>query len=320
MNSTNKIKVYWSDGRVDELPDGNSVIALGTFDGVHLAHARLIEEARALKDRISAKHVGAWSFSQAPASILLGKNIPLISTHGERVRLLLSLGLDFVAVGDFADFREMAAESFISSVLKEKLQSVGAVCGFNHRFGHMGKGSPELLMEYFNKDAVVTVPEIKVGGETVSSSAIRKKLINGDIEAANLMLGRCFSLTSKVISNKRLGHKLGFPTANQRFPSDQIVPHHGIYASRCILQNGKKYIGVSNVGVRPTISDGSDDHVVNCETYIHGFSDDIYGQILTVELCRLIREEKKFSSLNELKAAIAHDTEQAINYFDKNEL
>ena len=320
MSNGQKIKIYWADGSVGKLPDDSSIIALGTFDGVHCAHSKLIYEALSLKNRICAKYVGAWSFSQAPASLLSGNNVPMITTYDGKIKLLLAQGLDFVAVGDFKDYREMHADDFISCVLKDKLCAVGAVCGFNHRFGYMGQGSYELLEKLFGDNATVTVPEIKINGETVSSTAIRKNLMSGDIESANLMLGRRFSLIAEVVSNKRLGHKLGFPTANQHFPDDQIVPRHGIYASCCILPNGKKYIGVSNVGVRPTISDGSDNHIVNCETYIHGFSDDIYGQILTVEFCSFIREEKKFDSLDKLKAAIAHDTDQAIKYFDNNKL
>ena len=313
-------QIYWADGKFSALPDSSSVIALGTFDGVHVAHSKLICEAISLKEQLGAKYVGAWSFIQAPASLLTNHDIPMLTTVEDKIRLLLSKGLDFVAIGDFRDFRDISAERFIVSFLKNKLCCIGTVCGFNHRFGHMGKGSPDLLEKEFGKASVITVPEITVMGETVSSSCIRKKLSEGEIASANEMLGRPYSICAEVVSNKKLGHKLGFPTANQYFPDGIAVPKHGIYASLCTTPDGKRYIGVSNVGVRPTISDSSDDHVLNCETYIHDFSGNIYGQMLTVEFCCFIRDEKKFSSIEELTAAISNDTACAIEHFNNTPL
>ena len=308
--------VVTRDGRCNDFECLSGVIALGTFDGVHVAHKSLLESAIELKNKIGAESVGAWCFSESPAKWLSGNNIPSLCQADEKIALMLSLGLDFVAVGDFRDFCDMSAEDFIETVLKGELSCVGAACGFNHRFGHKGAGNPRLLIEAFGEDSVEIVPEIRIGGETVSSSAIRKHIISGEIESARLMLGRPFSLRATVVSGKHLGHTLGFPTANQPFPKDTIIPKRGIYATVCTTEDGRKHIGISNVGIRPTITDGSDDHVTNCETYIHNFQENIYGRMLTVEFYKYLREEKKFDSIKSLRDQIARDLKASIAFFE----
>lgn len=314
-NSKEKIQIFWSDGTTDQFPAASAVIALGTFDGVHSAHLRLISETISLKIKVGAQLSGAWCFAKPPASILRGADIPMLTQLNEKINIMLSCGLDFVAVGDFQDFRESTADDFVINTLKNDLKCVGAVCGFNHRFGYKGLGSPELLEKFFGPCGIITVPEMKCGDLTISSSTIREKISNGEIDLANTMLGRNFSLTAEVVSNKKLGREIGFPTANQFFPSGTIVPKNGIYATLCTIEDGKKYIGVSNVGIRPTIVDGTDDHLINCETYIHNFFGDLYGKQLTVEFCSYLRPEAQFDSIESLKAAIANDRDSALNYF-----
>jgi len=292
-----------------------SVLALGTFDGVHIAHKRLIEETIALKSRLSAKSAGAWCFSDSPLSYLTGKSIPCLTETEDKVNILLSLGLDIVAVGEFKCFCDMSAEDFIEDVLKKRLNCIGVVCGFNHRFGKMGRGDAELLKKAFGEDAVVVVPEMKLDGETVSSSAIREHIQEGEIERANELLDRPFSFTSEVMEGKKLGRRLGFPTANQFFPNGLAIPKRGIYATVCTTDVGEQYFGVSNVGVRPTIVDGSDTHIANCETYIHGFTGDIYGKRLTVSFCKYLRPEKKFDTVEALSKQIELDLASALEYF-----
>jgi len=165
---------------------------------------------------------------------------------------------------------------------------------------------------------VVAVPEIKHNGVTVSSSVIRSYVEGGRISEANAMLGRPFSLTAEIIGGKRLGREWGFPTANQLFPTDSVKLKNGIYATVCTV-DGNRMTSVSNVGVRPTISDEADSHAVNCETYIHGFSGDLYGKNVTVEFYELLREEKKFDSLDALKEQIGRDIDASIRYFSGRE-
>ncbi len=315
----NNFKIFWADRYRDEKPVlTKSVLALGTFDGIHIAHKELLSEALALKNRIKADLAGAWCFEQSPASVLRGISIPSLTTLDQKISIMLAQGLDFVAVGDFKCFSGMTAEDFIDKILIDDLGCIATVCGFNHKFGYKGLGNSSLLRGRFSCERVVEVDEITMFGETVSSTSIREKIASGEIEKANVMLGRSFSLISKVVHGKRLGREMQFPTANQFFPAELIVPKHGIYATVCILESGEKYIGVSNVGIRPTISDDIDTHVANCETYICDFSGNIYGQNLTIEFCAYLREEKRFSSIDELSLAISQDKANAIEFFESH--
>ena len=301
-------------GKVERI-EGSCIVALGTFDGVHIAHKKLLERAVALKNETGADLAGAWCFSTSPANLINGKNTPSLSTLEEKIALMLSLGLDFVAVGDFSDFRDVSAADFAEIFLKEKLNATGTVCGFNHKFGKGGIGNPQLLEETFGKNHVEVVPEIKVDGETVSSSAIKAHLLQGETEIAAKMLGRAYSLKARVLTGKNLGHTIGFPTANQQFHANTLIPKRGIYASICITEDGKKRVAISNIGIRPTITDGSDNHIINCETHVHDFDENIYGKVVSVEFHRYLREEKKFESIKALCNQIRADLKSSIRYF-----
>ena len=309
-------KIFWSERYNGQTPSlSNTILALGTFDGIHVAHQELLSEAITLKEKLNANLAGAWCFEQSPASVLRGIDIPSLTTLEQKIRIMLLNGLDFVAVGDFKCFAGVTAEDFVDNVLIGELGCIATVCGFNHRFGYKGLGNAALLRSKLSDTNVIEVNEITMFGETVSSTSIREKIASGEIEKANSMLGRRFSLSSQVMHGKRLGREMQFPTANQFFPTRLIVPKHGIYATACTLESGERYVGVSNIGIRPTISDELDTHVANCETYICDFSGDIYGQNLTVEFCAYLREEKRFSSIDELSSAIAQDKANSIEYF-----
>lgn len=316
---TSKIRIITKDGRSLALENTSSVLALGTFDGVHVAHRRLLDEAVALKKRVGAKVCGAWCFSESPSAAINGIDVPSLCSLEEKLELIFDCGIDFIAVGSFGDFRYMTADDFISTVLIRQLGCIGTVCGFNHRFGCNGTGTPQLLSEHFGYSATVVCPEITVNGKTVSSSAIRSFIANGQMESAAEMLGRRYAIRQNVIKGKKLGRTMGFPTANQEFPQGVIQPKRGVYATVCTL-NGKKYAGVSNVGIRPTIDDSIDHHSVNCETYLIGFSQSIYGKPLKVEFCSLLREEKQFVSTVELASAIENDKQNAAAYFAEHEI
>lgn len=307
------LKIFTRDGNA--LPaTGKNVLALGTFDGVHTAHARLLSAAVKLRDRLGCDRVGAWCFSYPPVSALKNEIVPQLTTTEEKVSLLLDCGMDFVAVADFNAFKDYTAEDFVNYVLLDQLKCAGAVCGFNHRFGKGGKGNASLLASVLGEENVIAVDEIKYMDETVSSTAIREHIASGEIERANAMLGRSYSFSAPVIEGKHLGRKLHFPTANMKFPKGCVVPKLGIYATVCVI-DGKRYIGVSNVGIRPSVIDGSDDHKVNCETFIVDFSNIIYGKTVTVEFHKYLRSERKFASYEELMAQIDRDKNAAIEYF-----
>lgn len=311
---TYKATVITKDGCPLNLKRTSSVLALGTFDGVHVAHRRLLDEAVALKKRVGAEACGVWCFSTSPATAISGIEVPSLCSLEEKLKMIFDCGADFIAVGSFSDFRYMSADDFINTVLRNRLGCVGTVCGFNHRFGCNGTGTPSLLSEHFGSEATVICPEIKVNGNTVSSSAIRAFIANGQMERAAEMLGRRYAICTNVIEGKKLGRVIGFPTANQEFAQGVIRPKSGVYATVCTL-DGKKYAGISNVGVRPTIDDRIDSHTVNCETYLINFSGSIYGSSLKVEFCSLLRDEMHFDSTDALAVAIANDKKNAAAYF-----
>lgn len=305
------------EGLSPTLDSKSTVIALGTFDGVHVAHRRLIEEACSLKSRVRADLVGVWCFEESPSSIIHGTPGPLLTTQQERIRLLTEGGADFVVMGSFRELRNTPALDFINEILVARLGCVATVCGFNHKFGQSGTGNSLLLEEFFGKDNTVTVSEIKVRGETVSSSAIREHLMQGEIDIAREMLGRPIAFTAPVSEGKKLGRRIGFPTANQIFPKNFVQLKNGVYSTRCIFPDGECFMGVSNVGIRPSIELG-DDHKINCETYIIDFSNEVYGKDLKIEFHKYLREEKKFSSLEELSRAIENDRENTVKYFSED--
>ena len=310
--------VIFKCGKELDLTKNSSVIALGTFDGVHIAHKALLHRAVTFKEEIGADVCGAFCFLESPLSLLRGAHIPQICTLEQKLELMFDSGLDFVAVGDFSAFRDVSAHDFIG-IIKNSFSCIGAVCGFNHRFGQGGAGNSAILRDILGDDRVITVAEIKLDGVTVSSSAIRKLLADGNIELANKMLGRNFCLSSEVIRGKGLGHTINCPTTNQNFPIGSASLKRGIYATLCTTEDGQVYVGASNVGTRPSIDGAIDDHAFNCETLISNFSRDIYGQVLKIEFCSYLRGEQKFDSLDALSNAIHCDLESALQYFSKNQ-
>ena len=305
----------------DRVTDISScVLALGNFDGIHIAHAALLDSAMELKERVGATYVGVWCFEQNPLEFFSATPPKRILAKNDKISLFLECGIDFVVIGDFSKFRDIPADSFIHDHLVNELGCVGTVCGFNFRFGQRRAGDPSMLKAAFGDENCVIVDEIQLDGVTVSSTKIREFISLGDMVSAGKFLGRPYFLNTTVTGGKRLGGSIGFPTANQVFPEKCIVPKHGIYATVCTTADGKKYLGASNVGIRPTITDGSDSHAVNCETYIIDFNSDIYGQNLKVEFYKLLRDEKKFSSVDELCQAISNDAKAALAFFKSAEV
>ena len=162
---------------------------------------------------------------------------------------------------------------------------------------------------------VIVIDDVKLSGELVNSTFIRKLICAGDVEKAAICLGRRFSVTAQVVHGKQLGRLLDAPTINQLFPEKKITPKNGVYICTCHV-DGKEYPGVANIGTAPTVTEETNAKTV-CETHIIGYSGDLYGKNIKLEFCRRLRDEKKFSSINELKKEIAHNIAQAKEYFEK---
>lgn len=303
-------------------PPPPSVLCLGNFDGVHLAHAALLREGRRLSSAMGASAACSDPFPPLCAVFCFfrpsGDYFLPPSTHPthlttlkERLLALGALGAELVWLCDFPTVRELSPRGFLE-MLRDLCGGVGSVCGYNHRFGKGAAGEPRLLSAFFGENRVSILPAMEVDGGAVSSTRIRGCLLSGDVETAERLLGRPYTLEARVLHGKSLGHTWGFPTANQNFPPDRLVPAHGVYAVTCVTPTGV-YPGVANVGLRPTV-DAAGGARVNCETHIIGFSGDLYGQILRVEFRKFLRPEQRFDSVEALKAAIRRDTEAADQY------
>ncbi len=292
------------------------VLCMGTFDGVHRGHAALIEETRRQADCLRAElpdvRAGAWCFAVPPRRYMGGGRAEQITSLREKLDLMAAMGLDYVCLGDFAALRHMEPQVFLREILQRECHCVATVCGFNHRFGKAGTGKPTDFEAVFGDRAHILPPVNDVGqGVVISSSRIRSLLAEGRMSEAVQLLGHPFVLRAPVMHGKALGRTIGLPTANQNFSAGHIIPACGIYATRICI-GGKSYVGVTNVGKRPTVEDS--DHI-NCETHILDFNGSLYGEVITTEFYTKLRDEKRFESLAALTEAIRADALAARQYF-----
>jgi riboflavin kinase/FMN adenylyltransferase len=285
-----------------------SVAAFGAFDGIHLAHAKIldiaVERARALG--VSAV---ACTFDPHPTAVLRPEKAPApIATLEENLARIAERGLDATLVIPFTrDFSRMEAETFVDEALVRTLGAREVVVGFNHTFGSGARGTAVLLRELGARRGFVThvLPPLQVNGLTVSSSAIREALRDGDVEQARAFLGRPYSLTGTVRRGAGRGRTLGFPTANLK-PDRPLVLAAGVYAARARWES-RQAEAVVNIGYRPTFEESQ----YWVEAYLFDFAGDLYDRALTLDfLCR-IRAEMKFPGVEALTAQVRADMAEA---------
>ena len=285
-----------------------SAVALGVFDGVHLGH-RAILGAAVAHARATGAPALACTFEPNPLEVLQPDRAPLpITTLDERLDLIAACGVDGTIVLTFT--RELAAvepEAFVKDVLVDRLAARQVVVGFNHRFGRAARGDAALLRDLgarmgFNVDVVAP---LTVDGVPVSSTAIRAALGRGDVDAAARMLGRPYTLPGTVVAGAGRGRTLGFPTANVA-PGRPVLVAPGVYA--CTFEvDGQARRAVVNVGVRPTFGEAT----LAVEAYLLDFSGDLYGQTVQLTFVSRVREERRFPTVDALRAQIADDVETA---------
>lgn len=286
----------------------NLSLALGYFDGVHKGHQRVIKTAVDFA-RQNGNKSAVITFQDHPCCFFYGVCPKYILTRDNRLKHLESLGVDYVYILDFnAKLCLLSAEDYLKNVLIDNFSPKSISTGFNHYFGAKKSGGVDLLTENQAKYGYkyFEVPPQKSFNDTISSTEIRKLLSDGNIQNANEMLGYNFSLSGKVIEGQKLGRKIGFRTANIMYPPELIDLPFGVY-SVLVNHNDKVYKGITNFGVRPTVSD---DCQCSLETHILDFDKNIYGDEISVEFLKMIRSEKKFSSVHDLKEQIAKDISQ----------
>ena len=287
---------------------GHCVCALGCFDGVHVGHSSLIKEAIRISDELSVPSL-IWSFKEPPKNFFEKNSTPILTTPKEKQETVRALGADiYVSVAFEPSIAALSAEDFFKNILIKKIGAVHIVCGFNYRFGRGGKGDTELLAKLCHENGIglSVIPPVIINGVTVSSSAIRSYLADGRLNDANMLLGRPYSLTAKVIDGQHLGRTLGFPTVNQKFRAGKLVVRNGVYVSRILLPDNIKY-GITNVGFRPTV----DGNTLCAETNIFDYKGDLYGKTVKIEFLEFLRPEQKFESIEELSAQVHSDIKEA---------
>ncbi len=284
-------------------------VTIGVFDGVHLGHRsvmrRMVETARE-RDLLPV----ALTFDPHPLEFVDPDRAPhLLTTVSERAELLGECGVEILGVLPFLQIRDMAPRVFAEEVLAMRLHARQVAVGENFRFGRDRKGDTDTLRDLgvaYGFDVTIIDLFGSFDGEVVSSTRIRTLVEEGEVEHAADLLGRPFSLTGPVIHGDARGRSIGVPTANLHVPERMAVPAHGVYAAR-VRRGSSEYGAVVNVGVRPTF--GTD--TLTVEAHVLDFEDDIYGEELTVCFLRRLREERRFSGVEELTAQIARDVEAA---------
>lgn len=280
-------------------------VALGYFDGLHIAHMRVLEAALAQKE--NGLQPAVLLFDRSPAEVLTGKTVPHLLTEADRDAILGGMGLELIKLS-FEEIKDLTPAVFFETVLLQDLNCGFVSCGYNYTFGRGGAGTRETLASLCRAHGagIAVCERVSVGGTPVSSSAVRNALAAGRPERAAAMLGRPFSFSAPVVSGEKRGRTLGAPTVNQYLPQGLILPKYGVYA--CVVEIGeKRYAGAANIGARPTFGCSA----VRSETYILGFSGDLYGQNVRIGLLSFLRPERRFPSAEALKAQIALDAAAA---------
>lgn len=281
--------------------------ALGLFDGVHLGH-RAVLAAAAEQEK---NGLVPCAFTFPPESAAKKGAAGYIYSEYEKNFMLHDCGIKRVFSPSFADICGMDGETFAQEILCGEMNAAFVCCGNDFRFGRNAACGVDELRRFGEKFGftVRTVDDVFCGNDRVSSTLIRELLKEGSLERANELLGKTYTMVRNVSRGAQLGRTIGFPTANQIFDEGQLVPKFGVYASKTYA-DGKWYPSITDIGVKPTVNYGG---APLAETYIHGFSGDLYGSPLQVMLCHFIRPEMKFGSVDELKTRIKADTEYALN-------
>ena len=294
---------------------GETVVAFGMFDGVHEGHARLMRTANelaALHDLTSV----VYTFSSHPMATFAPDRVPpQLETRSEKVRTIAQLGVDVAVLRPFdRAYAALSPEEFVRS-FAEALHPRHVVIGFNYSFGCKGAGKAEDMIRLGKAFGFEThvVPEVQIGGLPVSSTRIRAAVGEGDMEEAEKLLGRPYALCGVVEHGKQLGRRLDFPTANLRWDRSKALPPKGVYAALAFVR-GAWYMAAVNIGEHPTAPGGRMTVEANLINYEGG---EFYGCHMRLLLCRRLRAEKKFDSLEALREEVMRNRMQTVAYFQE---
>ena len=297
-------------------PEKESILTIGTFDGVHIGHnkilTKLVEESK--KNNLSSL---IMTFFPHPRMVLQkSQEIKMIDTIDEKIHLFEKTGVDNLIIQPFDEnFSKIRAKEFVEEILVKKLKIKHIIIGYDHRFGKDREASVDDLKK-FGLNYMFTVEEIaaqEIHSIAISSTKIRNAILKGEIKKCNEYLGRNFMLTGEVVHGDGLGKKINFPTANiEIIDTYKIIPKNGVYLVKTII-NSEIYFGMMNIGVRPTIGGKNK----SLEIHFFNFKDNIYNKTISVEIICKIRDEEKFSSIDELKIQLKKDEQFCLKLINK---
>ncbi|RZV70909.1 MAG: bifunctional riboflavin kinase/FAD synthetase [Flavobacteriaceae bacterium] len=294
-----------------------TIVTIGTFDGVHIGHRKIIKELiKKAKDH-DLESVLLTFFPHPRMVLQKDADIKLINTLDEKSQILENLGLDYLVIEKFTEqFSRITAVEFVRDILVNKLNAKQVIIGYNHRFGRNRAANINDLTEFAQTFdfKVHQIPAQDIDEVAISSTKIRIALNKGDIEKANSYLGYEFMLTGTIIKGKGLGKKIGFPTANLHIEEPyKLIPKNGVYAVSCMI-NDERVIGMMNIGVNPTVN-GEE---LTKEVHLFDFEQDLYGRTVQVDMHARLRDEQKFDSINELKSQLIKDKEATLQILRLN--
>lgn len=285
-----------------------TAVILGFFDGVHKGHLSVIQSGISYAKSHNLKSA-VFTFDKNPRLEFntSNPNATNIITNNDKLKILSEIGVDRIYFVPFSKIKDIEPVDFFNNILVKTLHSEYISCGFNYHFGKNGKGDITLLKKLCDKNNIIAnfSQPVKYKNEFISSTRIRNALKDGNINLVNELLGRNFSFTAKVIHGKALGRTINIPTINQIFENNFAVMKFGVYVTAAIIDN-KKYYGVTNIGVKPTVTNKNN---VICETWFPDFNGNLYDREITLLFYDFIRKEHKFSNINELKMQILKDKE-----------
>jgi len=297
--------------------DENTVLTIGTFDGIHLGHREIIEQVKRKASGYGGRSF-LVTFNPHPRKVVSNSgSLKILTTLDEKKEILEKSGIENLFVINFTkEFSQLSAEKFVTEYLVNGIGLREIIIGYDHHFGKGRSGSIETLYELGkeNNFNVERVNEITVNGDKVSSTAIRNALADGNVKHANRLLGRYYSFSGIVVHGDKRGRTLGFPTANIKLDDDdKLLPGIGIYVVEFFVK-GEKHYGLLSVGRRPTFYNAGN---IVPEVYIYDFDQDIYDEFVSVNVIQRLRGEEKFSSVENLVAQMNKDKQTGLEVIKK---
>ena len=295
----------------------NSIVTIGTFDGVHLGHKVIIDRLKKMAQDVHGETV-LLTFFPHPRIVLYPENneLRMLNTINERIQMIENAGIDHLIVHPFSkEFSRISSVDFIRDVICNSIGASRLIIGYDHHFGRNREGTLEHLQELapLYDFEVEEIPAQEIQQINISSTKIRNALIDGEVDLAAKFLGYNYSINGTVVKGNQLGREIGFPTANIKVDEwYKLIPKQGVYAVRIIIDN-KEYGGMLNIGTRPTLNGKTQTIEVN----IFDFNEDIYEQEIKLSFLKRIRHEQDFSELDLLKKQIATDKEEIIQLFNE---